>query len=239
MKGEASPIPNVEELIKSIENSGLLHKKVDYSSEECVIQLADPNLQTLLDFAKMFDRKMVFYQYFYLSKDDFIFTNTETDRRGNELFRPVQKYLLEHNKRMESTDFSKPLALTVFCLFEGHSVGITITDPIMAELTAYSKDNIKDKLQDIADDSYKKKEAERIEENRVLREELSEKILKDPEFSKMKNATLREKYLDDLLDKPENAKYAGIFETSYSGRRFGTKDFITLVWSKYRELSNS
>lgn len=236
MSSVTTPIPDVDKLSEMIKKNGLTPQAIDSFPQEYAISFADSDLQTIMNFAVSFDRKILFYQYLYLSKEEYIVENIEANKYGETQPKAIQKYLTEHNQKINNIDFSIPFALNVFCLYEGHSIGVTIVNSEMEEIAMHPSEEIMDNLSELARESYAEEEHEKHKVRKKLSDELSNIILNDPGFGKMTNAMLRERYLDALLEKPENAKYADAFMVGISGRIYGRKDFLTLVWSDYRKL---
>lgn len=131
-------------------------------------------------------------------------------------------------------DFTKPILLTVYCVFQGVAYSVEEKDywfidegfdmPETAALEIVTR-----YLEDIADT--KKANAEKIYKEREV---LKRQILKDREFQACTNVTLRRGYADKLC---RGNKY--IHDLFYM-ERGGLKDitiltFIEQIWREYKQ----
>jgi len=224
-----SHIPKEDELLGIILKKGLTAQSVLIYPKEQEIMLNSSDLQVIIDFAIAFDIRMLFYDYHYLYKEDYIFKDINKNRYGIPTHSVIQNLFREHNEKMDSIDFSVPLGLSVFCLYEGHSVSILLTDPQMLKLSRNSLEEIEINIYNSNEESISKLKSENNKAREKLCDELINIILDDSEFKKRTNQSLRELYLDELLLKEENKKFNKIFQSDDFGTYHNYKTFLSKV----------
>ena len=234
MGPENVQIPHTNELSDIIRKNGLSACEIEIGTPENMIYMSGDSLQAIIDLAIKFDRKVLFYQYTYLNEEDLALEEEETNRYGEEVPSVVKKAVKEHNRKVKNIDLSLPAQLSVFCLYEGHAIGINITDDNIAEIMV-ARGSVVEEAYGFAEEA-EETATERTERRKKLHDELKELIMNDAEFGKMTNKELRGSYFRTLLEKPENKKYAEIFRFDRRGGPIWVmREFQAVVWNEYKE----
>lgn len=202
----------------------------NYGTEN-FIQLSGEDLRPAIDFATTHGKKILFYNYLYLEEEKYLLDEDEF----LDNFDKVPNIVNEYNEKVRKIDFSQPFVLELFCLHEGHKIGISLQNMELSEkvslLEEEDVDEIKRQITELREEMLEAKK----ELRHGLYNELMEKILNDPSFADKKNEPLRKEYIDSILEKPENEKYLELFNYNSEHMYWSRKDFIKLAWSKYRE----
>ncbi len=237
------------------------------------IFLETNTIEELITFVKVNNLKSVFFTYDYYDKDDYLINEElfndeygykyrqeeeedDDDDEGDEhnfkynynkeIYTMISEDVDIYNKRMEEEDFSKPNALCIFSLYEGHLISIFEADDWCKTLGIVTA---KEKLHELIEnyrfiiDSKQEEmrlKEEKLEEelrtkNEKLKIEFKQYILNDEEFKKCTNQKLRKEYIETVFYRDETKKYkpAFFYEGKYFNRTNAT-NFVELLWKEYK-----
>lgn len=194
------------------------------------------SLEILIDFAKKHSVDTFFYHYTYADEDDLLIDEDVISelRLDSEALYILEDKFEEYNSNVEMLDFTKPIFLNVYCVFQGVAYSVEEKDywfigegfemPETAALEIATR-----YLDDIADT--KKANAEKIYKEREV---LKRQILNDKEFHACTNATLRRGYADKLCR--GNKYIRDLFWLERGGLRDITfLAFIEQIWKEYKQ----
>lgn len=232
-----------EELIKVAKQKGIECYDAIFNDDEINMITVHVNFDELINFAKERNIKEVFYKFDYSSAEVLSITD-ETIRKTmaridvpyKEICEIIEAKINEYNNKVEKLDFSKPHALTVFCIYQGHKIGIFETDLwFFDEGVMFPEDALKTIVaenNELVKEYVIQKEAESIK----IKEEFHQYLLNDEEFHKCTNSSLRTSYVMKLYkdEKHKNFKNAFIKGTDYQ-RYNEYAEFVDMVWREYKE----
>lgn len=207
---------------------------------ESVLSLEKNNIEELIGFMKVNNLKSAFYAYSILDKDHFIIDEElmdELDDLSEDLYSLISRDIEEHNKQIEKLDFSRPIVVRIFCIYESHYIGIDDYDLWIDETNIMSAE---EKLHDLIDkyrDIIDKSKQEIKLNNEALKEEFKDYVLNDDKFKICTNQRLRSNYMYNVVFQREEAKkYMPAFSTKHGDRLdYSTcVFFIEMVWKEYK-----
>jgi len=176
------------------------------------------------DFEKFVNKNginSIFYDFNYLTIEDFLIENEATDKH-------LDKKIDDMNKIIKNIDFSRPESLDLFVVHQGFLITHTIEDDwIKGEIDFDEIDSINLSI-------YAEKEQAEFEELDILKDELLQYIRDDDDFILCKTLALRENYIEKFLD---NDEYYGFRELLFdSDDDFYYNEVVEMVEDLYREL---
>jgi hypothetical protein len=193
-------------------------------------------IEDLIEFSCKQNIRALFYNYAFIDEDalsitDDIISNLRLDEEDLSI---LQDKFDDYNQRISELDFSKPVYLKVYCVYQGIvfyireddywfiDQGFSFPETVCMELVTEHFEDIviekKNKLQTITD----------------ARDKLREQILKDEEFHKCTNIELRRMYATKIFKNNEFNKSLFYRE---KGRLYDitANTFIEHVWKEYKE----
>lgn len=200
--------------------------------EENAIELS--SIEDLLNFSLNNDISTIFYHYVLIDEDNLLIDDDIMSEFKLDDISALQHKIEEYNKNIKNLDFTDPISLYVFCLFQGYIFYIReddywfINDGIcLPEIAAMNILN--ESIEDIYVDNKEKNEA--IEEGRS---DLRQKILNDVEFHKCTNSKFRHAYISKLIH--ENPEYKRLFSYNNEAIFIPISTFIEEIWRDYKEM---
>lgn len=112
-----------EELIKIIKDEGLNAfevYKIPKIDDDSTILFKE--LNEFVRFCKINDLKNVFYTYIYLEKEEYIISEELQEQIEKYIYKLIKKEIKEHNNMVETVDFTRPIMLNTFSIFQGSVV---------------------------------------------------------------------------------------------------------------------
>lgn len=226
-----------EELAKKIEDEG-----INVFNVECGLNLTRENairlkeVDELIRFCKINEIKNIFYLYIFFHKEDYIVSDEMQEDIEKDIYKLIKKEIKEHNKRVETIDFTRPAFLDVFCMFNDKSVCVLENDNWDEEINLMKAEDLIEYLQENYEDILEQKENEREEKLELLKGELKEYMLNDETFLICSNKSLRRNYAETLIKNKKVKKYLEPFISEYSGQVAITSlvMFVEVVWAEFR-----
>lgn len=120
-----------EELLWRLQQENLYSFEVDMSLDiiDKTILLKSNNLDELINFAKLNDINSVFYGYYNSSKESYLIDEEEVREDIDEdIFNLMEEDIKKHNERVEDEDFSVPILLYVFVIYQNIKIGLEFYD---------------------------------------------------------------------------------------------------------------
>jgi hypothetical protein len=203
------------------------------SFEKSMLLLEKKDMSELLRFMKSNNIKNAFYIYSYYDEDYFLIDEELTDKFEEDIYSLIEKGIEQHNKQIEKLDFSKPVEITIFCIYESRYIAINDYDYWCDELGA--KERLMDLVYDNSDKIDNVKNERKLNEE-VLKEEFKNFILNDNEFKKCTNQRLRRDYMYLLFKRDDIKKYKQLFwkENGMLKDISIAVNFIEMLWKEYK-----
>ena len=137
---------------------------------------------------------------------------------------------------VETVDFTRPIMLNTFSIFQGSVVCNLESDYWNEEINLMKAENRLEYLQEKYKDILEQKENEREEKLEELKNELKEQMLNDETFLICSNKSLRRNYAETLIKNKKMKKYLEPFLSEYSGQVsiIALAMFVEVVWAQYK-----
>ena len=222
-----------EELLEMFKNVGLDSYKVNTETEITKsIQLM--SIEDLIDFSCKHNIDTMFYSYTFIDEDVLTITNEITSklRLGEELS-VLQDKFDEYNEGLSEVDYSKPVYLNVYCIYQGViffsqeddywfiEQGFGMPETVCLELAT-------ENLEDIMTEKEKRKQ--KISEDR---KNLRQQILNDEEFKICTNIQSRRLYADKMFR--NNSANQQLFYSKREGLYdIPINSFVEDIWREYK-----
>lgn len=225
-----------EELVKIIEEEGLSAFEVLQTPKISDSTIVLKELSDIVRFCKMNDIRNLFYNYIYLDKDDYIIHDEIQENIEKDIYKLIKKEIKEHNKRVETIDFTRPVMLKISTIFQNTLVCILESDYWHEEINLLTAEDMVDYLQENYEDVLEQKEAEKEEKLEMLKNELKQYMLEDENFLICTNKDLRRNYAEMLMKNKKMKKYLEPFKYSHGDGIWvqSLVMFVEVVWAEYR-----
>lgn len=225
-----------QELIKLIEDEGLNLFEVRQNPKINDDSIVMKEVNDLIKFCKINGIKNLFYNYIFLDKEEFIISDEAQEEIEKDIYKLIKKEIKEHNKRVETIDFTRPVILNISTIFENNLVCVLENDYWHEEINLLDAEDTIEYLQENYEDILEQKENEKQEKLELLKNELREYMLNDETFLICSNKSLRRNYAETLLKNRSVKKYLEPFTSEYSGQVAITSlvMFVEVVWAEYR-----
>lgn len=204
---------------------------------ETLIALKNSNVEEFLRFIKSHDITTVFYNKAFYDIDIFKITDQMISRLDDDLLKLLTDEIDSYNTQIDDIDFSRPIQITYFALYQGQKVGFFESDYWhFDEGLVLGKEKYLDLIEsyecDIDDVLERRKETEE-----KLKSDLETLIYEDEQFLLCTNQRLRLSYIQQLLNKKNMMQYRELFT---HGSEFinprTAQNYIDLVWKKLKTL---
>lgn len=202
------------------------------------------DLDKLIKFTKINNINSVFYTYYNHSKEYFLIDQEEVrDNTDEYLFSLMENDIKDHNKEVEEIDFSKPVLLSIFVIYQSTKIGLEFYDNWTDNEGLL--DNV-EKLEYLTDKYIGELQEKRTKEKEILEESLAdlklkfeEFLLTDKEFLNCTNQNLRKNFMQTVFKREEAKKYEPLFlirmrngDTLINNSKLNV--FLEVVWKKYK-----
>jgi hypothetical protein len=173
-----------------------------------MIYLRNNEISELIRFAEINKIQTVLYSYDYYDHEDYQITEEMIEGRIEEYTgkakRIIKKRIDEYNKFTAKLDFSRPMGLYVYCVFQGYQVGVFIKDYWIEEMDVLNAEDRFEEIEDCCDEELQKIYIEQNNKRDALKIMMKGYILSDPRFLLCTNKRLRSSYLAEIFkEKPE------------------------------------
>lgn len=225
-----------QELIKLIEHEGLNLFEVRQNPKINDDTIVMKEVNDLIKFCKINDIKNLFYNYIFLDKEEFIISDEAQEEIEKDIYKLIKKEIKEHNKRVETIDFTRPIILNISTIFENNLVCVLENDYWHEEINLLDAEDTIEYLQENYDEILEQKEAEKEEKLELLKNELKQYMLEDENFLICTNKDLRKNYAEMLMKNKKMKKYLEPFKYSHSDGIWvqSLVMFVEVVWAEYR-----
>ena len=225
-----------QELIKLIEHEGLNLFEVRQNPKINDDAIVMKEVNDLIKFCKINDIKNLFYNYIFLDKEEFIISDEAQEEIEKDIYKLIKKEIKEHNKRVETIDFTRPIILNISTIFENNLVCVLENDYWHEEINLLDAEDTIEYLQENYDEILEQKEAEKEEKLELLKNELKQYMLEDENFLICTNKDLRKNYAEMLMKNKKMKKYLEPFKYSHSDGIWvqSLVMFVEVVWAEYR-----
>lgn len=214
---------------------------IRFVSKTCKeVIVLDVSQEEFMKFLKLKEASIVYYNYEYYDKQDYLITETEDIEEYAKFNAEIEAY----NAKVETLEFDKPYQLTLMFIAEGIAYVVEYLDEWIEKIddimqgdiaidsiqNAYSAENIEERQRLFLNS----KELKRQQNLKRAKEELLELLLKDEKFKLCTNQRLRQSYAADLrTNHPDIAK---LFYSEQGLYVIGqVKDVIELVFKCIKE----
>ncbi|MEL7672046.1 hypothetical protein [Methanobacterium sp.] len=205
------------------------------SQLETLITLKNSNVEEFLRFIKSHNITTVFYNKAFYDPDIFKITDQVISRLDDDLLKLLAYEIDNYNIQIDDIDFSRPIQITYFALYQGQKVGFFESDYWhLDEGLLLGKEKYLDLIESyecaIDDVLERRKETEE-----KLKSDLETLIYEDEQFLLCTNQRLRLSYIQQLLNKKNLVQYRELFT---HGSEFinprTAQNYIDLVWKKLK-----
>lgn len=201
------------------------------------------DIEKLITFTNVNNIKSIFYTYSFYNEYEYLIDEEDEEaisqEYGNDILEVIKKDILNHNKIINSFDFTRPMELYVFVIYQGRYVSISIADYWEYDLDLVSS---REKIYELVSNNMNLLQ-EKIEKEKKefedLRNEFKEYILNDSKFENCTNHGLRREYMRTVFDNEDTKKYrplftrsGGILHDTLDIGRF--LDFLEMVWKEFK-----
>ena len=221
-----------EELLDILKNENAYKLNTEIEIEN-LIEL--DNLEDLIRFVHDNNISSIFYYYSYL--DEYCLTISEDDIAkfdiDEEILSTLQDEFDKYNDEVSKLDFSNPISLNVYCIYQGMMLFTEEDNSWYIEEGFYTpemacKSIVKNHLEEI-----ELKKREKMDKIKKGREELFQKMLNDKDFHKCTNMALRRIYGDKMFR--QNIENQRLFWREKGGLyNISINEFIEYVWNEYK-----
>lgn len=225
---------NKNELLKIMcENALYIYETANKVEMKSTIEFM--NIDLMIEFAKNQKINTFFYHYYEMDEEDMIIDEDVIKklRLDEDAITILNDQFDEYNRKVENMDFSRPVLLEIYCIYQGvlYSVkeydywfleeGIEFPEITALKMaTEYMEEIAKEKMSN----------QQRIAEER---EKLKIKIMQDEEFRNCTNKTLRRSYATKLFS--ENGQLQKLFYSCTGMLRDVTIiAFVEQIWKEYK-----
>lgn len=206
--------------------------------EEIDIVLKSENVQELVALAKENNLKSVFYSYQYANIDDYLVSEDELldiddvgyeDYISNDAKERVRYKIAQVNHKVHRHNFSKPIALAIYCVLNGVQIGILQKDCWCCELP--NKEVVLSELKDMLDElnsaAIESKYAEQEARCKEILNLILEHFDNTDEWYSCTNQRLRRNYCLKIVNE---------YEEKYSIRVpiCTVSDELEIKWNEYK-----
>lgn len=203
--------------------------------EKSLICLESNDINELISFMKSNNIKNAFYDYTFYNKDYFLINEQLTSEFGEDAYSLIVEEAEAHNEMIETFDFSRPLKIKIFCIYESHYIAIIEYDSWCEDLGILSAE---EKILDLLECKKEKLESNKKKRklnDEKLKAEFKNYILHDEEFTKCTNQRLRRDYMYLVFDKEDAQKYKSLFFNEYGRLDISIAvNFIEILWREYK-----
>lgn len=229
-----------DKLIAEMKSKGFYCQEVSsfFIKNENMAIVGSNDLASMVSFAKSIGVTTLFFEYYNFSKEDLLITENMTEYYEDEYVNLIKNEILEYNLIIETLDFSFPVILRVFILYEGHVFGVNLEDPELCPISLSDPSERLDSMINNKDNDKIEIAKEEIEKrNKKLEEDLKNIIVLDENFKSCTNQNLRISYVERLLSKEENKKYEDLFKMGHSNsiNRKSISYFIDPIWAELKK----
>lgn len=225
-----------QELLKQFKEENLnLYRLKDFIQIENKIEL--DNIEELIKFAHNNSIKDMFYFYYYLVCHELLINEKVVNkfRINQETIMILEKEFMEYNKNIVKLDFSNPVGVTVYCVFNGIVFEVDENDCVVG-IDIESPEEACQKIIKKHFEKVKAYEEENSVDIQEQRKQLKEEILNDKEFYRCTNVSLRTSYANRVIRKNDvNRKL--FMKESGEWYDIPINDFIELLWREYKDIS--
>ncbi|SDH03752.1 hypothetical protein [Desulfosporosinus hippei] len=224
-----------EELLELLKNEGFYSYRVHTTETEITHTLQLTSMEDLLDFSCKHKIDTMFYSYNLIDKDVLSITDETTSqlKLGEDELLILQEKFDEYNDRLSEVDYSKPVALNVYCIYQGViffiqeedywflEQGFGMPETVCIELAT---ENFEDILKE------KEKRKQNINEGR---KDLRQQILNDEEFHRCTNQELRRQFANKMFR--SNSVKQQLFYSEKEGLYdISINSFVEDIWREYK-----
>lgn len=230
-----------EKFIELMEQNKLNYFKVETDLDELegmTLSLFNADINELLRFIKLNNINNVFYTYFYYNEYQYKLNPYEISQYiDSEVYSQIEEEIIEYNKSTKLIDFSRPLSVYMFAIYQGRYISIHDVDLWLDELGIVPAEekisNLLEKCENIIVDIKDK-----------LIEEFKQYLINDDEFKVCTNQPMRIEYINTLIRKTDYRKYQHIFITNerIGGPQIDKSKIFTFsqkVWQEYKSQKES
>lgn len=198
------------------------------------------SFDNLIDFAKKHNADTLFYQYTYISEDDLIIDEEivqeflkKAINNSCDTINIINKKVDAYNKKVYELDYSKPISLSIYLIYQGFlyfaieddywfiEQGFENPETVLIEIAKENAEKIFEEIADINEVRNKKLE------------KLRETIFTDENFHKCTNEQLRRAYTQKLVRNNKD-----IYDLFYynNGRWYDISPnaFMEEIWREYK-----
>lgn len=197
------------------------------------------DLDDFILFVKKQSINVILYSYTYLDEEALIIDNDVISKLklNPEMIGVIQSEIDEYNSKVEKLDFSTPITLTIYCVFDGIVCFTEIYDYWFQE---QGFDHPEIVLIKIAEKNFDKmvngqEEANKIRENKLI--DLKERILSDSKFYNCTNIQLRRDYTYKMLNSDEVKEL--FYHKNGAMRDVHPITFVEEIWREHKANSKS
>lgn len=225
-----------DELIKIIVDEGLNAFEVRQTPKINDNTIVLKEINDMIRFCKVNDIKNIFYDYIFLDKENYIIDDEIQENIEKDIYQLIKKEIEEHNKMVETIDFTRPVLLNTFIVFQGNLICILDSDYWHEEVNLMNAEDTIEYLQENYEYILEQKENEREERLEMVKGELKEYMLNDETFLICSNKSLRRNYAENLIKNRNVKKYLEPFVSEYSGQVAITTlvMFVEVVWAEFK-----
>ncbi|WP_236896366.1 hypothetical protein [Clostridium beijerinckii] len=225
-----------QELLEQFNKENInVYRLTEFIETENKIKL--DGIEELIRFAHDNNINNMFYFYYYLKGHGLLIDEQVINRfhLDSEVLTILKDEIMEYNIKISKQDYSKPVGVIVYCMYNGMILEVEDNDCIVGVDIEAPEDACKriidSHLEEIA--LYKEKQKNYASEER---KKLAEQILNDKEFHKCTNVSLRTTYATKVIRKNDVNRRL-FMKDSGEWYDIPINDFIELLWREYKELS--
>jgi hypothetical protein len=230
VKTKESNMIQKNELECLIEKTGLVCFETEMSFEDDIhniVYLKNKDISELFKFAEANGIRAVFYCYNHYDKDLFRIDDEMLSEYDERLINAVKRGVVVYNKEVSMLDFSRPMRLYVYCVYQGCSISIILEDYWIEDMNIPTAEEKLDDLLEECDAVFEEITVEKKNEKETLRNRLKELILADSHFYECTNQKLRRTYILNLLQ--EKTEFSNAFSFYIE-----PIEFVEFIWKEYK-----
>lgn len=195
-------IIEIEKIVK--ENNISLYETNFCFDEDIDIILKKQEILSLIQIAKENGVNSLFYAYDFVEKEEFEIYDDDLMDRFGEISSEIENAKNIYNEKMDTFDFSKPIALAVYLVLNGLQVGFLLRDPWDKELPC--KEIFFDCCEVEIEKAFEKERDDDRKKTEKVKEEIVEFLKATDEWHNCTNQRLRKYYCQELV-KEYNERY--------------------------------
>lgn len=241
-----------EELVKLLNNAGLTALEHDGYRDASCVDLATNDISVLIDYAKTYQVKHIFYRYHYECKDDYDLGNyisnecslQEDEYIFENMLNLAKKDIAQYKRTINSIDFEKPVVLSLMCLHNGATIAMKMEELWLGKLVTPEdfwdviklkyKEELNKLQEELKEVRWKEKQAQK---ERVI-QELKDMILANSEFTYCTSQMKRYAFIKKVLNNPDNSMFYDAFVNEYGNLDIReTKCFIDSLYAEYKRTN--